>query len=205
MLKVSENISHQPFNSFVWKMRKSFCLLCIISSTIASPMPTYHQAIFSSDSLATKTQTIGLPRISPPGMSAPAFADLDVFNVSSPTPVPFQIQETPKWGPNDISTIVFGCIASILGVVVLWVTFWLGRRRPHEPPSNGMSSSSMYDPTTNVTPTEDLDPELSSDDLPLEALPSDRLSETGSLEPSADDRRHDPPEASRTTTHSGAE
>ena len=205
MLKVSENISRQPFNSLVWKMPKSFCLLCIISSTIASPIPAYHQAISSSDSLATKTQTIGLPRISPPGMSAPGFADLDVFNVSSPTPFPFQIQQTPQWGPNDISTIVFGCIASILGVVALWVTFWLGRRRSHEPPSNGMSSSSMYDPTTDITPTEDFDPELSGDDLPLEALPSDRLSETGSLEPSADDGRHDPSEASRTTRHSGAE
>ena len=68
-----------------------------------------------------------------------------------------------------------------------------------------MSSSSMYDPTADITPTEDLDPELSGDDLPLEALPSDRLSETGSLEPSSDDRRHDPSEASRTTTHSGTE
>ena len=65
-----------------------------------------------------------------------------------------------------------------------------------------MSSSSMYEPMADITPTEDLDPELSDDDLPLEAIPSDRLSETGSLQPSADDRRHDPSEAYRTTTHS---
>lgn len=86
-------------------------------------MPANHPAMSSSDSLATKTQTIGLPRISPPGMSAPAFTDLYVFNVSSPTPCPFQIQQIPQWGPNDISTIVFGYIASILEVVALWVTF----------------------------------------------------------------------------------
>ena len=68
-----------------------------------------------------------------------------------------------------------------------------------------MSSSSTYDPTADITPTEDLDPELSGDDLPLEALPSDHFSETGSLDPSADNRRHDPSEAFRTTTHSDAE
>jgi len=31
-------------------------------------------------------------------------------------------------GPNDISTIVFGCIASVLGVIALLLTLWLGRR-----------------------------------------------------------------------------
>ncbi|KAL2055053.1 hypothetical protein ABVK25_004875 [Lepraria finkii] len=43
----------------------------------------------------------------------------------------------------------------------------------------------MYEPMADITLAEDLDPELSDDDLPLEAIPSDRLSETGSLQPSA--------------------
>lgn len=36
----------------------------------------------------------------------------------------------PQWSPGDISTVVFGCIASILGVLALYLTLWLGRRSP---------------------------------------------------------------------------
>ena len=33
------------------------------------------------------------------------------------------------WSPGDVGTILFGCIGSLLGVLTLWLTFWLGRQR----------------------------------------------------------------------------
>lgn len=41
---------------------------------------------------------------------------------------PFPFPPKSQWAPGDISTLLFGCIASILGVLTLWATFWLGRR-----------------------------------------------------------------------------
>ena len=48
-------------------------------------------------------------------------------SLSTATPFPFP--PSPQWEPDDIGTLVFGCIASILGVLTLWATFWLRRRR----------------------------------------------------------------------------
>ena len=42
----------------------------------------------------------------------------------------------PQWGPGDIDTLVFGCVASILGVFTLWAT--LGRRRFLRAGGNGV-------------------------------------------------------------------
>lgn len=50
-------------------------------------------------------------------------------DTSFPTATPVPSSHNPQWGPSDISTLVFGCIASVLGVLTLWATFWLGRRR----------------------------------------------------------------------------
>ena len=33
------------------------------------------------------------------------------------------------WTTSDICTVLFGCIASVLGVLTLWATIWLGRQR----------------------------------------------------------------------------
>jgi hypothetical protein len=38
-------------------------------------------------------------------------------------------QHHPGWNPSDVGTMLFGCIASILGVLTLWLTVWLNRRR----------------------------------------------------------------------------
>ncbi|KAF6228544.1 hypothetical protein HO173_011846 [Letharia columbiana] len=50
-------------------------------------------------------------------------------NTSFSTATPFPFPTKSQWSPGDISTLVFGCIASVLGVLTLWATFWLGRRR----------------------------------------------------------------------------
>ena len=50
-------------------------------------------------------------------------------NVSHPTTSPTPVQQNPQWSPDGISTVVFGCIASILGVLAIWATFWLGHRQ----------------------------------------------------------------------------
>ena len=46
-----------------------------------------------------------------------------------PTATPFHFPPERQWGPDDIGTLVFGCIASVLAILTLWATFWLERRR----------------------------------------------------------------------------
>ena len=44
------------------------------------------------------------------------------------TATPLSFPSIPQWGPDDIGTLVFGLIASVLGVLTLCATFWLRRR-----------------------------------------------------------------------------
>ncbi len=60
------------------------------------------------------------------------------INVSYPTVSSSPVQQNSQWGPDGISTIVFGCIASILGMLAIWATIWLGHRQ--------FSSNSMPQP-----------------------------------------------------------
>ncbi len=59
-------------------------------------------------------------------------------NASFSTAAPFPFPPKSQWGPGDISTLVFGCIASVLGVLTLWATFWLGRPRALRVIGNGV-------------------------------------------------------------------
>ena len=59
-------------------------------------------------------------------------------NISYPTASPSSVQQNSQWGPGGISTVVFGCIASILGMLAIWATIRLGHRQS--------SSNSMPQP-----------------------------------------------------------
>ena len=50
-------------------------------------------------------------------------------NISYSTATSSQVQQNSQWGPGGISTVVFGCIASILGMLAIWATIWLGHRQ----------------------------------------------------------------------------
>ena len=52
-----------------------------------------------------------------------------LVNVSHPTTSSAPVKQNPQWSPDGISTVIFGCIASILGVLAIWATFWLGHRQ----------------------------------------------------------------------------
>ena len=56
--------------------------------------------------------------------------------LSTAAPVSFPNQS--QWSPGDIGTLVFGCIASVLGILTLWTTFWLGRRYTLRVSENGL-------------------------------------------------------------------
>ena len=59
-------------------------------------------------------------------------------NHTIPSQPTFPTESQPQWSPGDIGTVVFGCIASILGVLALYLTLWLGRRGPGVPARYGM-------------------------------------------------------------------
>ena len=59
-------------------------------------------------------------------------------NSSSSPATPFSISDKSQWSPGDIGTLVFGLIASLLGVLTLWVTFRLGRQPVSHAVGDGM-------------------------------------------------------------------
>ena len=56
-------------------------------------------------------------------------AELVRRNTSSSTAPPFPFPPQSQWGPGEIGTLVFGCIASVLGLLTLWAAFWSSRGR----------------------------------------------------------------------------
>lgn len=52
-----------------------------------------------------------------------------ITNISYTTATSSSAQQNSQWGPGGISTVVFGCIASILGMLAIWATIWLGHRQ----------------------------------------------------------------------------
>ena len=89
-------------------------------SFISKPIPSPHsnENITTSPPAATKS-THSTLMIAPPSH---AMASSSPNSVSK-----FQIQSA--WSPSDVGTVVFGCIGSVLGILTLWLTFWLGRQR----------------------------------------------------------------------------
>ena len=89
-------------------------------SFILTPVSTSHSngTIALSVPVTTKSTSSTL-MIAPSGYT---MASSSPSSVSEP-------QSQPKWSPSDVGTVVFGCIGSALGVLTLWLTFWLGRQR----------------------------------------------------------------------------
>ena len=50
------------------------------------------------------------------------------MNSSIPNPAS-KSESQHGWSPGDVGTILFGCIGLVLGILTLWLTFWLGRQR----------------------------------------------------------------------------
>ena len=85
-----------------------------------TPIPTLH---------SNGTVAISVPVTTNP--THPAFKIATPSYVtasSSPTPAS-ESQNQSGWSPGDVGTILFGCIGTVLAVLTLWLTFWLGRQR----------------------------------------------------------------------------
>ncbi|KAM0798467.1 hypothetical protein BDR22DRAFT_823316 [Usnea florida] len=52
------------------------------------------------------------------------------LHTSSSPNSPLSSQQSSQWGASGIGTVVFGCTASILGILALWMTFWTRQRQP---------------------------------------------------------------------------
>jgi hypothetical protein len=57
-----------------------------------------------------------------------------------PTQFPHSSPQQPQWGIEEISTLLFGCVALVLGILTLILTYWLGRRHSGLSGRDGMSS-----------------------------------------------------------------
>ena len=50
-------------------------------------------------------------------------------------------QQDSQWGPSGIGTLVFGCVASILGILALWMSFWTRQREAAQAEVSGKRST----------------------------------------------------------------
>ncbi|MCJ1468929.1 hypothetical protein MMC07_007559 [Pseudocyphellaria aurata] len=46
-----------------------------------------------------------------------------------PSQTSFSLPQQSQWGPGDISNILFGCVASVLGAITVGLTYYLHRRQ----------------------------------------------------------------------------
>ncbi len=85
------------------------------------------------------TSLISIPSASSTVKPSSSFQNVDVTSTyrsvpatsaaaTTSTPTSYHLPTQSGWSPSDIGTIVFGCIASILGALALWLTTWLGHR-----------------------------------------------------------------------------
>ncbi len=58
-----------------------------------------------------------------------------------PTQFPHSSPQQPQWGTEEISTVLFGSVALVLGILILIRTYWLGRRHSDLFGRDGMTSS----------------------------------------------------------------
>lgn len=95
-------------------------MVSMSASGINFPAPTSSECTVQGTGLAT--QTLGLIARTNPS-TPPSIAPTTTTNAGT------SAQEQSSWNSGVISTVVFGCIASILGVLAIWATIWLGRRQ----------------------------------------------------------------------------
>ena len=65
------------------------------------------------------------------------------------TATAFPIQHQSQLSPSDKANLVFGCVASVLGILTLWGTFWLGRLQALREAGDGASLGSYCDESTD--------------------------------------------------------
>lgn len=60
----------------------------------------------------------------------------------------YTLQPGSKWGPSDISNVLFGIITSVLGAFALGLTYWLSRRHHQR-----QQSGTAFKPLTRISLT----------------------------------------------------
>ncbi|KAK0507244.1 hypothetical protein JMJ35_010282 [Cladonia borealis] len=85
-----------------------------------TPIPT----LYSNGTIAISVQAAAKSTYPTLMIASPSYATAS----SSPTPAS-KSQNQSGWSPGDVGTILFGCIGTVLAVMTLWLTFWLGRQR----------------------------------------------------------------------------
>lgn len=111
------------------------CILPHVTGTTASDtgFPALGGSTWIAHSTNPVTQTLGI--IYRPDSSTKPSVPAAAATSSA--------QEQSSWNSGVTSTVVFGCIASILGILAIWATIWLGRRQTSFTASNSTLSIPM--------------------------------------------------------------
>ena len=110
-------------------------LFCLLQFGLAIPFPPSYQADLNTTSTplssSSHLQTAGTAASSSLFSTHPSASTKSLATNHTILPQPtFLTPGQPQWSPGDISTVIFGCIASILGILTLYLMLWLGWRGP---------------------------------------------------------------------------
>ena len=106
-------------------------LLCFVAFSLAIPFsPSHHANPSTSTALPLpSTSHIRVPSTTAPpvNLTSTHLSEVLAANHTTPPLPDSSTLDQPQWSPGDIGTIIFGCIASILAVLGLYLTLWLAR------------------------------------------------------------------------------
>ncbi len=129
----------------IYRQQTMFLLSSLIVFGLPLPLPTPYQAKLNTSTPTSLSSTYQLqfastatPSINQASRHLLAATKSIAANHNISSQTDSSTPSQPQWNPGDISTVVFGCIASILGVFALYLTLWLGRRNPGCPARYGM-------------------------------------------------------------------
>ena len=121
----------------IYRQLTMFLLSSFIAFGLALPLSPPYQAKLNTStptSLSSTSQLQVTSTATPSINQASSHLSAATKSIAANHIIPSQSDSStpsqPQWSPGDISTVIFGCIASILGVLALYLTLWLGRRGP---------------------------------------------------------------------------
>ncbi|MCJ1467037.1 hypothetical protein MMC07_005659, partial [Pseudocyphellaria aurata] len=122
-------------------MRTTYTVLGFLALTLASvisrqsrPTPVY---LLERPSTTESVHGLGSGRNliteTPPAASISTLSSNATTHSPASSALPsqtsFSLLQQAQWGPGDISNILFGCVASVLGTITVGLTYYLHRRQ----------------------------------------------------------------------------
>ena len=106
-------------------------VLSVLAFSLAIPFPPSHHTNPSNSTAnplsSTSHERAASTTIASINLTSTHLSEVLATNHTTPPQPDSSELDQSQWSPGDIGTILFGCIASILAVLGLYLTLWLAR------------------------------------------------------------------------------